>query len=589
MGTSQSHPIFLALQELLLSKKLKIKKSTLERFLSECDIVTPWFAASGSLTVSCWEKLGKDLDFAWEQDDLKAGVRPVWKLVRSCLEDQKCCEAVEKGQNALEMLQEERSEKAESKKGGEKGKSLYPDLEELETLPSSESEEEEGEDVQALVERLEEATLRERRKRKERDKAPKKLEDGELGGGYASALPSAPPPYPEGVTTVQPLGTGGPSRSFCPGLWARVRTEMQLVYPVFQDLQGNRYEEPLDFKVVKSLAESVKAYGVSASFTLAQVESLNRLCMTPADWQGLVRACLSPGQYLDWRAFWIDFATEQAAVNARAGQPAWDRDMLLGLGRFVGQQTGYPPQVYEQVNLCAIRAWKALPNRGQVSGNLTKILQGPTEPFSDFVARIVEAAGRIFGDPDTAMPLIKQLVYEQCTKECRAAITPHKGKGIEWWLKVCREIGGPLTNAGLAAAVVQLAGRKSSNTGACFKCGKMGHIKKQCPEKGRTGGSARMRQPGLCPRCKKGNHWANECRSVKDINGQPLSQGYGGACPKNGQRGPRPQGPQIYGAVESRDREISQERWPSFRPPGNHGEPLRAQQDWTSVPPPDSS
>ncbi|KAL6086544.1 hypothetical protein STEG23_002961 [Scotinomys teguina] len=39
--------------------------------------------------------------------------------------------------------------------------------------------------------------------------------------------------------------------------------------------------------------------------------------------------------------------------------------------------------------------------------------------ISDFVTRMVEAAGRIFGDPDAAMPLIKQLVYEQCTKECR--------------------------------------------------------------------------------------------------------------------------------------------------------------------------
>lgn len=69
--------------------------------------------------------------------------------------------------------------------------------------------------------------------------------------------------------------------------------------------------------------------------------------------------------------------------------------------------------MFEQVNQIAIKAWKSLPNKGEVSGNLTKILQGPMEPFSDFVARLVEAAGRIFGDPDAVMPLIKQLVYEQ--------------------------------------------------------------------------------------------------------------------------------------------------------------------------------
>ena len=54
-----------------------------------------------------------------------------------------------------------------------------------------------------------------------------------------------------------------------------------------------------------------------------------------------------------------------------------------------------------------------------MSGNLTKIVQGPTEPFTDFVACLVEAGGHVFGNPDAAMPLLKQLIFEQCTKECR--------------------------------------------------------------------------------------------------------------------------------------------------------------------------
>ena len=77
-------------------KGLKLKKSTLERFLREVETVAPWFAISGNVTTSCWDKLGKDLDFASTQGTLKSGTKPIWKLVCSCIEDQKCCKVVEK-------------------------------------------------------------------------------------------------------------------------------------------------------------------------------------------------------------------------------------------------------------------------------------------------------------------------------------------------------------------------------------------------------------------------------------------------------------------------------------------------------------
>ena len=199
---------------------------------------------------------------------------------------------------------------------------------------------------------------------------------------------------------------------------------------------------------------------------------------------------------------------------------------------------------------------------------------------------MVEVASSIFGDADQAMPLVKQLVFEQCTKECRQAINPYKGKGLEVWMKICRELGGPLTNAGLAAAVMQASHKQSGGKqGSCFKCGQPGHLKRQCPQM-QNQERPQPRTPGLCPRCHKGNHWANDCRSVKDISGQPLTAGCGGARPKNGAWGPRPQGRQIYGAMS--------ETWPNLRPPmqwkqlARPGEQPQEAQDSTSVPPPDS-
>lgn len=139
-------------------------------------------------------------------------------------------------------------------------------------------------------------------------------------------------------------------------------------------------------------------------------------------------------------------------------------------------------------------------------------------------------------------------------------------------MKACREIGGPLSNAGLAAAVVQTVRLHKGKTrpGACFHCGHQGHLKKQCPMRGEGQGVVK-RAPGLCPICKKGNHWANECRSIKDINGRPIS--------KNGRQGPRSQGPQIYGAVQG----LQERRQLSPR----EGQ-LQAPRDWTSAAPPES-
>ena len=54
----------------------------------------------------------------------------------------------------------------------------------------------------------------------------------------------------------------------------------------------------------------------------------------------------------------------------------------------------------------------------EASGHLTKITQGAQESFSDFVARMTEAAGHIFADLEQAVPLVEQLIYEQATQEC---------------------------------------------------------------------------------------------------------------------------------------------------------------------------
>ncbi|KAL6037220.1 hypothetical protein STEG23_016790 [Scotinomys teguina] len=200
-----------------------------------------------------------------------------------------------------------------------------------------------------------------------------------------------------------------------PRVWGQLAT----AFPVFEDpTTHNRFHEAVGYKQLKDLAEAVRTYGMSATFTVALMERLAQNAMTPSDWFSTAKACLSLGQYLDFKSIYTDLAHTQARTNVLNGNQHWTEDMLLGQGQWTNNQVAFPLEVYTQINNLATRAWKAIHNKGEVTGNLTKIIQGATEPFSDFVARMMEAAGRIFGDAEQALSLIEQLIYEQCTKDC---------------------------------------------------------------------------------------------------------------------------------------------------------------------------
>ena len=139
MGNSTSHPIFVALKELLNTRGIKLSQKSLQCFIESCEAAAPWFAVSGNLSVASWDKLGKDLDRAWEKKNLKPDMRPIWRLVRACLEDKNCEEAKKLGNKALQEHRESQSERESEtnrskRKGKHKGKEtspfrLYPSLE----------------------------------------------------------------------------------------------------------------------------------------------------------------------------------------------------------------------------------------------------------------------------------------------------------------------------------------------------------------------------------------------------------------------------------------------------------------------------
>nr|prf Ig E binding factor [Muridae] len=205
--------------------------------------------------------------------------------------------------------------------------------------------------------------------------------------------------------------------------------KIQQAFPVFEGAEGGRVHAPVEYLQIKEIAESVRKYGTNANFTLVQLDRLAGMALTPADWQTVVKAALpSMGKYMEWRALWHEAAQAQARANAAALTPEqrdWTFDLLTGQGAYSADQTNYHWGAYAQISSTAIRPGRRS-RAGETTGQLTKIIQGPQESFSDFVARMTEAAERIFGESEQAAPLIEQLIYEQATKECRAVHSPKK-------------------------------------------------------------------------------------------------------------------------------------------------------------------
>ena len=151
------------IQGLLKQRGLKISPRTVETIVKDIDKAVPWFAVSGDFNLDCWEKLGKDLERAKQEDRIGRGSIPLWKLVHSCLKDSKNMELIKQGCKVLASQQDslleaeskgeedrsakynrnKREKKRKIKQGENKKEPLYPVLEEFANLEIPELSEKE--------------------------------------------------------------------------------------------------------------------------------------------------------------------------------------------------------------------------------------------------------------------------------------------------------------------------------------------------------------------------------------------------------------------------------------------------------------
>lgn len=161
------------------------------------------------------------------------------------------------------------------------------------------------------------------------------------------------------------------------------------------------YQDPLPtvkrikYKTVKDLHSAIKNYGLTAPFTLSILESLpGDGYLLPGEWTRVAQSVLSRGEFLTWKAEFLDRGETQAIhnqKNPRSPMAAWTADKICGRGDFASErkQRGLSAEILSQTAAAAIGAWRAIPPKNSVTLKAPPPHNGPLQ-MPSFLAPVID-------------------------------------------------------------------------------------------------------------------------------------------------------------------------------------------------------
>ncbi|XP_017923684.1 endogenous retrovirus group K member 8 Gag polyprotein-like [Manacus vitellinus] len=310
-----------------------------------------------------------------------------------------------------------------------------------------------------------------------------------------------------------------------PDIWKAFReeaasakdTEFLRAFPVYFE-EGKAPEwRPISYPMLKDIKKAIMEYGLGAPFTIGLLESFFLAnTLIPYDIRAVIGELFTTVQASVFEAEWkkriVTFVNDKME---RRGIPVRQAvDMLYGEGNYSSRrdQTRLDPKLLNVTKELALEAVKRVADAYVQTPSFTLINQGTKEPFVEFITRLKEAIARQVHQKESQEILFNKLVIEKANEDCQRVLKMLKDPTLLEMIDACKNIGSHAHKACLMAAAF-------TGPQHCFGCGEKGHFRKHCPKLTTEPGLPKT----LCRRCGKGRHWTSSCRSMTNVNGEPLS------------------------------------------------------------------